>query len=85
MPTRMVHVRRASDVVARTRELKKRHRNPLVMPDDQRKGTYRQKRRLRGGEEKEEKGSNENVHKAGWSDLSKYFHSISLNTCQYVL
>ena len=51
----------ASDVVARTRELKKRHRAPLLMPDDQRKETYRRKRRERGGEAEEEEGSNENV------------------------
>ena len=37
------------DVVAKTRELKKRHRAPHVMPDDQRKGTYRRMRRVRGG------------------------------------
>ena len=48
-------------MVARTRELKKRHRAPLVMPDDRRKGTYRRKRRERGGEAEEEEGSNENV------------------------
>ena len=51
----------ASDVVARTRELKKRHRAPLVMPDDHRKGAYRRKRCVRGGEAEEEEGSNENV------------------------
>ena len=50
-----------SNVVARTRELKKRHRAPLVMPDDRRKGTYRRKRCERGGEAEEEERSNENV------------------------
>ena len=43
-----------SDVVARTRELKKRHRTPLVMPDDQRRSNYRRKRRFREDEADED-------------------------------
>ena len=46
-----------SDVVARTRQLKKRHRAPLVMPDDQQKATYRRQRRVREEEAVEEEGS----------------------------
>ena len=37
----------AVDVVAKTRELKRRHRAPLVMPEDYRRKTYRRKRRVR--------------------------------------
>ena len=48
-----------SDVVARTREMKKGHRAPLVMPDDQRKRTYRRKRRVREGETEEGEESDE--------------------------
>ena len=44
----------ALDVVARTRELKKRHRVPLVMPDDQLKRAYAQKRQTRSCGEEEE-------------------------------
>ena len=44
----------ALDVVARTRELKKRHRVPLVMPDDQSKRAYARKRQTRSCGEEEE-------------------------------
>ena len=44
----------ALDVVARTRELKKRHRVPLVMPDDQSKRAYARKRQTRSRGEEEE-------------------------------
>ena len=41
-------------MVARTRELKKRHRVPLVMPDDQSKRAYARKRQTRSCGEEEE-------------------------------
>ena len=44
----------ALDVVTRTRELKKRHRVPLVMPDDQSKRAYAWKRQTRSCGEEEE-------------------------------
>ena len=44
----------ALDVVTRTRELKKRHRVPLVMPDDQSKRAYARKRQTRSCGEEEE-------------------------------
>ena len=58
-------------MVAKTRELKKRHRAPHVMPDDQRKGTYRRMRRVRGGgaeqagQEKEKEEEEEQVGQEG--------------------
>ena len=44
----------ALDVVTRTRELKKRHRVPLVMPDDRSKKAYARKRQTRSCAEEEE-------------------------------
>ena len=41
-------------MVARTRELKKRHRAPLVMPDDRSKRAYARKRQTRSCGEEEE-------------------------------
>ena len=43
-----------SDVVARTRLIKKRHRAPLVMREDQRRRTYKRKRGVRQDEAEEE-------------------------------
>ena len=36
------------DIVAKTRELKKRHRAPLVMQDDQKNKVYHRRRRVKG-------------------------------------
>ena len=57
----------ALDVVAKTRELKKRHRAPLVMPEEQRRRVYRRKRRIRGGDDvgEDEEGSGDGGSQAG--------------------
>ena len=48
-------------MVAKTRELKKRHRVPLVMSDDYRRKVYRRKRRVREAEAEEEELSSGDV------------------------